>query len=180
MQTSPGLALRLACPCLLCLSGIPSPSCWTGASRMHLLRIYAAGLLALGFLLVPARSEAAAGVRLGVGADYWVDTSAAFNFTLGVEGHVAGPIFVGARFGAVLVTDGNVIGVPLDISLRANVGRTVYIEGLVGPWIFFKGDAFKAHAAFGFGLQGKAASIGVEVGYLDPNPIIGLRLGYKF
>ncbi|WP_208722976.1 hypothetical protein [Corallococcus llansteffanensis] len=147
---------------------------------MHLLRIYAAGLLALGFLLAPARSEAAAGVRLGVGADYWVDTSAAFNFTLGVEGHVAGPIFVGARFGAVLVTDGNVIGVPLDISLRANIGRTVYIEGLAGPWIFFKGDAFKAHAAFGFGLQGKAASIGVEVGYLDPNPIIGLRLGYKF
>ncbi|RYZ42595.1 MAG: hypothetical protein EOO71_07390 [Myxococcaceae bacterium] len=147
---------------------------------MHLLRIYAAGLLALGFLLVPARSEAAAGVRLGVGADYWVDTSAAFNFTLGVEGHVAGPIFVGARFGAVLVTDGNIIGVPLDISIRANVGRTVYVEGLAGPWIFFKGDTFKAHAAFGFGLQGKAASIGVEVGYLDPNPIIGLRLGYKF
>ncbi|GMU02543.1 hypothetical protein KH5H1_66630 [Corallococcus caeni] len=148
---------------------------------MHLLRIYAAGLFALGLLLVPAESKAQqSGVRLGVGADYWVDTSAAFNFTLGVEGHVAGPLFVGARFGAVLVTDGNIIGVPLDISLRATVGRTVYIEGLAGPWIFFKGDTFKAHAAFGFGLQGKAASIGVEVGYLDPNPIIGLRLGYKF
>ncbi|MBZ4422638.1 hypothetical protein [Myxococcus sp. RHSTA-1-4] len=147
---------------------------------MKLLRSCLGGLLALGLFFVPTASEAAA-VRAGLGADYWMDQSAAFSFTLGVEGRIAGPLSVGARFGAALITDGNDVGIPLDLYLRANVARSVYIEGMAGPWIVFgRGDEFRAHAAFGFGLQGKAASIGLEVGYLDPEPIIGLRLGYKF
>jgi hypothetical protein len=147
---------------------------------MKLLRPCLGGLLAVGLFFAPTTSEAAA-VRVGLGADYWIDESAAFSFTLGVEGRITGPLSVGARFGAALITDGNDVGIPLDLYLRANVARSVYIEGMAGPWIVFgRGDEFRAHAAFGFGLQGKAASIGIEVGYLDPNPVIGLRLGYRF
>lgn len=148
---------------------------------MKLLRPCLVGLFAVGLFLAPTTSEAA-DVRVGLGADYWIDESAAFNFTLGVETRITGPLSVGARFGAALITDGNDVGVPLDIILRANIARNrVYIEGMAGPWLVFgRGDAFRAHAAFGFGLQGQAASIGIEVGYLNPNPIIGLRLGYKF
>ncbi|MCP3104027.1 hypothetical protein LZ198_34650 [Myxococcus sp. K15C18031901] len=138
-------------------------------------------LLAVAFAAAPLTSEAA-NVRLGLGADYWIDESAAFNFTLAVEGKIAGPIFVGARFGASLITDGNDLGIPLDLLIRANIASArVYVEAMAGPWIVLdRGDALRAHAAFGFGLQGKAASIGVEVGYLDPNPIIGLKFGYRF
>ncbi|MBJ6764888.1 hypothetical protein JGU66_29340 [Myxococcaceae bacterium JPH2] len=145
---------------------------------MKLLRPCVGALFTLILALAPGSSEASA-VRVGLGADYWIDTSALFSFTLGVEGHVAGPLSVGGRVGAVLVTDGNTVGVPLDVYLRATIDR-VYLEGLAGPWIFFEGDTFRAHGAFGFGLQGKAASIGVEVGYLDPKPTIGLKLGYRF
>ncbi|MCP3062580.1 hypothetical protein LXT21_27720 [Myxococcus sp. K38C18041901] len=148
---------------------------------MKLLRPSLGVLLAAGFFVAPMRSDAAT-VRVGLGADYWIDQSAAFSFLLGVEGRLAGPLSVGARFGASLITDGNDVGIPLDLVLRANIASAgVYVEGLVGPWIVMgRGDALRAHAAFGFGLQGKAASIGVEVGYLDPDPVIGLRLGYKF
>ncbi|WP_342377490.1 hypothetical protein NVS55_39280 [Myxococcus stipitatus] len=138
-------------------------------------------LFATAFLVAPMRSEAAA-VRLGLGADYWIDESPAFSFLLGVEGKIAGPISVGARFGASLLTDGNDVAIPLDLSIRANIASAkVYVEGLVGPWIVIdRNDTLRAHAAFGFGLQGKAASIGIEVGYLEPRAIIGLRLAYKF
>ena len=113
---------------------------------MKLLRSCLGGLLAAG-LFAPMTSEAAT-VRAGLGADYWIDQSAAFNFTLGVEGRITGPLSVGARFGAVLITDGNDVGVPLDLYLRANVARSVYIEGMAGPWIVFgRGDEFRAHAA---------------------------------
>lgn len=147
---------------------------------MKLLHPCLGGLLALGFFLAPTTSEAA-DVRAGLGADYWIDQSPAFSFTLGVEGRVARPVAVGVRFGAALFTDGNDVGIPLDLYLRANVARSVYIEGMAGPWIVFgRDDEFRAHAAFGFGLQGKSASIGIEVGYLEPDPVIGLRLGYRF
>ncbi|MCE9671892.1 hypothetical protein LY474_29220 [Myxococcus stipitatus] len=148
---------------------------------MKLLRPSLGVLFAVALFAVPATSQAA-NVRLGLGADYWIDDSAAFNFTLAVEGKIAGPISVGARFGAALITEGNDVAIPLDLLIRANIASArVYIEGLVGPWIVLgRGDEFRGHAAFGFGLQGKAASIGVEVGYLDPNPIIGLKFGYRF
>ncbi len=149
--------------------------------RMNLLRPCLAGLLGLGLLLAPGSSEAAAGVRLGLGADYWLEHSPAFSFTLGVDADVVGPIAIGARFGALLVTDGNNLAVPADVVLRANLAnRRVYIEAMAGPWIFFKGDTFHAHGAFGFGVQGKSVSLGIEVGYLEPSPIVGARLGWRF
>ncbi|XXF77977.1 hypothetical protein P2318_33740 [Myxococcaceae bacterium GXIMD 01537] len=148
---------------------------------MNLLRPCLGGLLGLGLLLAPDSSQAAAGVRLNIGADYWLEHSAAFNLTLGVDADVVGPIAIGARFGALLVTEPNTFGVPLDIILRANVAdRRVYIEAMAGPWVFFEGDALRTHAAFGFGVQGRRVSLGIEVGYLEPEPVIGLRLGYRF
>lgn len=147
---------------------------------MKLLRPCLGGLLAFALWLTPTSSEASA-VRLGLGADYSVAYDAGFQFTLGVEGKIVGPLSVGARFGATLFTTGNSFGVPLDVYLRATLANnTVYIEGLAGPWVFFEGDNFRAHGAFGFGLQGKSASIGIEVGYLEPDPVVGLRLGWRF
>lgn len=148
---------------------------------MNLLRPCLGALLGLGLLLAPASSQAAADVRIGLGADYWLEHSAAFSFTLGVDADVVGPIAIGARFGAMLVTTGNSLAVPADVVLRANVAnRRVYIEAMAGPWIFFKGDTFHAHGALGFGIQGKSVSLGIEVGYLEPEPIVGARLGWRF
>jgi len=144
------------------------------------LRPVLGGVLAVGLWLAPAPAEAATSLRLGLGADYWFIESATFQFNLGVETHLAGPLHIGGRFGVLLVTDANTLGVPIDLVLRANLARQFYIEGLVGPWLFFKGDAFRAHGAFGFGIQGRELSFGLEVGYLAPEPTIGLRLGYRF
>jgi hypothetical protein len=145
----------------------------------HLRLCYLGGVLAVGLLLAPTPSEAS-NIRLGLGADYWFTQSATFQFTLGVDTHLAGPLFIGGRFGAMLVTAPNTLGIPIDLVLHANLARQFYIEGLAGPWILFEGDTFRAHAAFGFGLQNGALSFGVEVGYLTPKPTVGLRLGYKF
>jgi len=147
---------------------------------MKLLHSCLGGVLALGLWLAPAPVEAATNLRMGLGADYWFDNGATFQFTLGVETHLAGPLHIGGRFGALLVTDPNTLGVPIDLVLRANLARQFYIEGLVGPWLLFEGDTFRGHGAFGFGLQSDNLSFGLEVGYLSPKPMLGLRLGYRF
>jgi hypothetical protein len=147
---------------------------------MKLLRPCFGGVLAVVLWLAPAPAEAATSLRLGLGADYWFVESATFQFTLGIETPLDGPFHIGGRFGALLVTEGDTLGVPVDLVVRANLARQLYIEGLVGPWLFFEGDTFRAHGAFGFGLQGRELSFGVEVGYLSPDPTIGLRLGYRF
>jgi hypothetical protein len=145
-----------------------------------LLRSCLGGVLALGLWLAPASSEAA-NLRLGLGADYWFTERATFQLTLGVDTHLAGPLHIGGRFGVQLLTEPGGVGVPLDLVLRAIVARRVYLEGLFGPWITFgESEVIRAHAAFGFGIQAGALSFGLEVGYLSPEPVIGLRLGYRF
>jgi hypothetical protein len=80
-----------------------------------------------------------------------------------------------------LLPKADTLGIPIDLVLRANLSRNFYLEGLVGPWIVIdSGETFREHAAFGFGLQRGALSFGVEVGYASPEPIVGLRLGYRF
>jgi hypothetical protein len=146
----------------------------------QLLRPFLGGLLALAVFLAPERSEAA-DFRLTLGGDYQIDTGAFFHLTGAVDFAFIGPLSIGTRFGALLATQPNTLGVPLDLSLRLTPGRTpLYLEVLGGPWIFFEGDPFRAHAAFGFGYQGRSVSFGLEVGYLQPKPHIGLRLGWKF
>jgi hypothetical protein len=147
---------------------------------MKLLRPFLGGLLAVGLFLVPSSSEAAS-VRLGLGADYWFDEKAAFQLNLGVETHLAGPLHLGGRFGVALLTEPSTLAIPIDLVLRADIARQFYIEGLVGPWIVIdRGETLRAHAAFGFGIKSGALSFGLEVGYASPEPIAGVRLGYRF
>lgn len=147
---------------------------------MNLLRPGLGGLLAVGLFLVPSSSEAAS-VRLGLGADYWFDEGAAFQLNLGVETHLAGPLHLGGRFGVSLLPKLDALGIPIDLTLRADLTRQFYLEGLVGPWIVIdSGETLRAHAAFGFGIRSGALTFGLEVGYASPEPIVGVRLGYRF
>jgi hypothetical protein len=146
----------------------------------HLLRPFLGGLLALAVFLAPERSEAAS-FRLNLGADYHIDHGAFFHLTGAVDFAFFGPLSIGTRFGALLTTQPNTLGIPLDLDLRITPRRVpIYVEFVGGPWIFFSGDTFRAHAAFGFGFQGRSVSFGLEVGYLEPSPHIGLRLGWRF
>ena len=55
----------------------------------------------------------------------------------------------------------------------------LYAEGLVGPWILFDDDDHvRLHAAFGFGLLTRSLSFGLEVGWLDPTSMIGVRVAF--
>jgi hypothetical protein len=147
---------------------------------MKLLRPCLGGLLAAGLLLLPVSSEAAS-IRLGLGADYWFDEGAAFQLNLGVETHLAGPLHLGGRFGLAFLTEPSTLGIPIDLVLRVDLARRFYIEGLVGPWIVIdSGETLRAHAAFGFGIKSGALSFGLEAGYASPEPILGVRLGYRF
>jgi len=146
----------------------------------RLLRPFLGSLLALAVFLAPARSEAV-DFRLALGGDYQIDTGALFHLTGAVDFVFVGPLAIGTRFGVLLATPPNTLGIPLDLNLRFKPRRVpIYLELLGGPWLFFEGDVFRAHAAFGFGYQGRSIYFGLEVGYLEPKPHIGLRLGWRF
>lgn len=129
---------------------------------------------------LPSGRAEAADVRLGLGADYWSPRVGILNLTLTVDGAIARHIRVGGRFGALATTSPTVFGAPVDLSVRALLasGR-VYLEGLVGPWILFTNNPIRLHAAFGFGLQSNNLAFGLEVGWLDPAPMAGLRLAFR-
>ncbi|MFL5319288.1 MAG: hypothetical protein ACJ790_06490 [Myxococcaceae bacterium] len=132
-------------------------------------------------LLTLLPSTALAEVRLGLGADYQFYRRGLINLTLAVDGALARHIRVGGRFGALLA-NGPEVGAPIDLDVRAVLGNgKVYLEGLVGPWLMFgQSDyLFHLHGAFGFGLQSSSFEFGVEVGWLDPSAIVGLRLGFR-
>ena len=137
-------------------------------------------MLAAALALVWSR-PAAASVALGLGADYLVDPSqGAFQLTLAADAPLARHVSVGARFGAMLVSGPSRLGVPIDARLRIHVQR-VYFEGLVGPWIITKEDpAVRFHGAVGFGVLSRGLQLGLEVGYLDPSTMIGVRLAFPF
>jgi hypothetical protein len=132
--------------------------------------------LAIGAAAAPGPAEAAA-YRLGLGASYWFEESGVFDFTLGVSTRVARHLSVGGRFGAAIITAPSTAAIPLDVVLRADLSRA-YLEVLGGPWILFKGDALRGHFAMGFGLRSRGISAGVEVGYLDPNAMLGFKLAF--
>ena len=63
--------------------------------------------------------------------------------------------------------------------LRALVGVENFRDGLVGPWIVFDDDdAVRLHAALGFGILTHSLSFGLEVGWLDPTSMIGVRVAF--
>jgi hypothetical protein len=132
-------------------------------------------LLCLGMCLLAGSARAS--TALGIGADYWVDQGGAFELTLAADTHLARRLTLGGRFGVMMATGPNNVGAPIDLRLRLRVQR-VYVEGLAGPWIIFRPDPLRAHAAFGFGLAASEVQLGLEVGWLDPGPLIGLRLGF--
>jgi hypothetical protein len=132
--------------------------------------------LALGAAAAPRTAEAAT-YRLGLGANYWFEESGVFDFTLGISTRVARRLSVGGRLGAAIVTEPSTAAIPLDVVLRGEFPR-VYLEALGGPWILFKGDAVRGHFAMGLGVRSRGISAGVEVGYLDPNAIIGFKLAF--
>ncbi len=136
----------------------------------------AAALLALAV----ARPASAAHASLGLGADYLVDPSAGdVQLTLAIDAPLARHISLGARFGAMYLSDPGGVGVPIDGRLRIHAGR-IYAEGLVGPWLDFRSgfDTVRLHAAFGFGVVTRSLSFGFEVGWLDPTSMLGVRVAF--
>ena len=137
-------------------------------------------LAAATLAALAAARPAAASTSLGLGADYLVDPSSGeLQLTLAVDTRLVRHATIGVRFGAMYLNDPNRFGVPIDARLRI-YGSRLYAEGLVGPWLVFdSGDTVRMHAAFGFGLLTKSLSFGVEVGWLDPTSMIGLRLAFR-
>jgi hypothetical protein len=134
--------------------------------------------LALCAALWAAPSQAA-DLRLGLMGDYWTAPSAGlFGLNFAVTAPIVRRLAVGGRFGAIFVTPAPIVGIPADFLLRVNVDQ-LYLEGLVGPWILFTGAPLRAHAGFGFGLQTRSLSVGLEVGYLQPSAHVGLRFGFR-
>jgi hypothetical protein len=138
------------------------------------------GLAALALLLL-APLAAPAQVRLGVGGDYIFDNQGAFELTLAVEERLARRVAIEGRFGGLVTASSPTLGVPLDFGLRVTPGGRTYFEALIGPWFFFNGgDTVRGHAAFGFGLEQRHFSFGLELGGLTgSNAMIGARLAWR-
>ncbi len=135
-----------------------------------------------GALLLSARPARALGAEAGLGADYLFDDEAGdFMGFIALDTSLVPRLTLGARFGMVLESDPSRFGIPLDARLRLRI-RRLYLEGLAGGWLFFKGDDnFRFHAAGGAGLTiARAVRMGLEVGYLDPSAMVGLRLAFGF
>jgi hypothetical protein len=141
------------------------------------LRVALVALAAISLAPLAASAQ----VRLGLGGDYIFDQDGAFELTLSVEGRLAHRVAVEGRFGGLIVTSSSpTLGVPLDFGLRLTPGGRAYVEALIGPWIFFRGDAVRGHGEFGFGLQSRGFSFGVAVGFLtSSNAMVGARLGWR-
>ncbi len=137
--------------------------------------VLAAGTLAA----LAAARPAAASTSLGIGADYLVDPdSGELQLTLAADTHLARHATLGVRFGAMYLSDPGRFGVPIDGRLRIR-GSGLYAEGLVGPWLVFdSGDTVRLHAAFGFGILTRSLSFGVEVGWMDPTSMVGVRVAF--
>ncbi len=136
-------------------------------------------LAAATLAALAAARPAAAATSLGLGADYLVDPqSGELQLTLAADTRLVRHATLGVRFGARWLSDPGRFGVPIDGRLRSR-GDRLYAEGLVGPWLVFdSGDTVRLHAAFGFGLLTKSFTFGVEVGWMDPTSIVGVRLAF--
>lgn len=136
-------------------------------------------LAAAAFALLAFARPADAGAALGIGADWLTDPKAGeFQLTVAADTPLARRITLGARFGMMYFGDGDYVGAPIDVRLRVRTGR-LYAEGLAGPWIVFGGqDAVRFHAAFGFGVYSRSLTFGFEIGWVDPTPLVGVRIAF--
>jgi hypothetical protein len=139
-------------------------------------RLTAATALAAALAATPSQ----AGVKLELGGDWAWAYGGLFDLALGVYGPIAKHIQVGGRFGG-LVTAYGAFGAPIDFELHANLGEgRVYVGGLLGPWLMFDGGfPIRFHGAFEFGLHAGPLSFGLEIGYLHPGAIAGLRIAFR-
>jgi len=146
---------------------------------MRSLRTLILAAAAAGALLLARPAAASTSVELGLGADWLTSPNdGAFQLTLAGDNRVSQHLSWGGRIGLLALTDPSRFGVPIDFRLRGHFGR-IYVEGLVGPWIVFKDDdALRFHGAIGFGLVADHVHIGLEVGYLNPTSMVGLRVAF--
>ncbi len=136
-------------------------------------------LAAATLAALAAARPAEASTALGLGADYLVDPdSGELQLTLAADTRLMKHVTLGVRFGAMYLSDPGRFGIPIDGRLRIR-GSRLYAEGLVGPWLVFDdGDTVRLHAAFGFGILTKSLSFGVEVGWMDPTSMVGVRVAF--
>jgi hypothetical protein len=134
--------------------------------------------LTLTLVLVPLavpQLARAASYALVLGADGWINEGGIFDVTFSGRTYVTHSFSVGGRLGAAFITSPATLGIPIDLVLRGDINR-FYIEGVAGPWIVFEGDAIRAHAGIGFGIHTRQVSVGLEVAYLDPHAMLGVRV----
>lgn len=143
------------------------------------LRLIGGLLLAGPILFAPCVAEA--GVRLGIGGNYWFSEAGLFDGHVAVDTRLAGPLHIGGRFGAGLVTEPATVFIPIDMELRVDIQRRLYIEGVGGPWIFpdSTNDHLRGHIAFGFGLYSGNLRFGLNVGWLEPRAHLGIVLDFN-
>lgn len=127
--------------------------------------------------------------QLNLGADYWSTGTSIFSATVSLRGYFTPRLSIGGRAGALVTTsssnngsnsnNGNV-GIPLDLQVRGRLA-VFYLEGLAGPWLLINSNSVvRAHVAAGGGLEIGPFSAGLEMGYLDPAAVLGVRLGLGF
>jgi len=102
-----------------------------------------------------------------------------FSFGLDALWRVAPGFQLGFKPGFFLTTSGDIpAGIPIDFKARLNVG-SVYVDGLIGPWFFFKGDVARIHVGMGAGFRFGRLLLGGEVSYLNNGATFGGRIGFQ-
>jgi hypothetical protein len=140
--------------------------------------------LALAFAaasLLAAARPAAADNAIGIGADWFtVPQDGGLMLSMASDTGLAQHLTAGGRIGALLGTGSIGPVVAVDGRLRFEA-RRLYVDGLVGPWIFFdEGAAVRLHGAIGFGMARRGFEMGLEVGWVDPTASVGVRLAWRF
>lgn len=138
-------------------------------------------LVPLALLLLSSNRAEARTLRLELGAHHLAGGRWIFDAELGLEFPVVSVLSVGGRAGALLATTTPEasFGIPLDFLVRAHFLRLLYLELLVGPWIFVERESIQAHFAIGFGLQTLEMSFGPEVALLGSESMFGMKLAFR-
>jgi hypothetical protein len=120
---------------------------------------------------------ASAETSMGVGTDLLLDPRrGAVQVTMAADIPVLRHFTVGGRGGLILEAPPASVALPLDLRLRAHLGRW-YVDALGGPWFGFRqGNALRLHAGLGFGLVIRDFTFGLELGWLDRSAMAGVRL----
>lgn len=144
--------------------------------------LFLAALLTTFALATSTPREAeAVSTRLSLGANYWLVKTGVFDLSFAVDTPLGSIFSVGGRFGIMLTSNDVHVGIPLDILLRIRVAGPIAIELTGGPWIFFNAaDELAAHFGFHVAINAGSISFGPEVSYLEPEPMIGGRLSFRF